>query len=121
MRKRIVVWLCAMMLCLCACTTDTISVTLENQIHVTVRLAGTTWADLVWQIDGTTYTAIDTPTVSDPVVHLVSGEMPTITVQLPNDLDGTVVFTIPTEDGMEQVCTAPASEFQALLDWRGGN
>lgn len=119
--KRTVVWLCVMVLYLCACSTTDFSVTLENEISVSVRLLGTTWSSVTWQIDGVSYTATDEPTANEPVIHLVSDGMPTITVQLPNDMSGTVVFTILTEDGTTQVYTAPARDFAMLLNWCGEN
>lgn len=71
--------------------TTTFSVTLENEIHVTVHLSGSTWRSVTWQIDGVSYTTAGAPTVNDPVLQLVLDEMPTITVQLPDTMEDTVV------------------------------
>jgi len=98
-----------------------------EEVTMKVTLGGTTYSDLIFEINGREYTVIDDdgPTVNEPyfVLYSEGDGMDYVTLKLVSDTasDSALLSMLPQDGSAERVYTCPLDEMKPLTDWMASN
>lgn len=121
MKRIVCLAICMLLLCSCGGTFRAEFSDGDGTVPLHIRLGGPQYADLVFTLDGTDYSAVSAPTVNDPTFVLQAADSLPVLLTMPENTEGEAVLQITQADGSIRRCTAPAAELQPLLEWMRTN